>query len=813
MFVRSKKLSLSVFIFAISILSYTAIAQPEQHGCHHVHNQVKLRPMTDAERIQYRASMERSDSFDVLHYNIHLDLTDQSNRQLHGRTTVDFSPKMANLDYIPLDLLSLTIDSVFDQDGNQLSWDRTGFYTRVFMNEVMLVGNEYSVEIYYHGSPTVSSANFGGFYFDGPYMYNLGINLNGMPHNFGRSWFPCFDNFVERSTYTIQIKTHAGNDGFAIGDYLGTIFHGGDTITNTYHMDQQLPTYLVGVAAGPYTTFGYTHQGLEKNIPVLMVAFAQDTSNMRSSLAEIANTIDGLEYWFGPYEWNQVGYVITTRGAMEHSTMIAYPINSITNGEESLGLMAHELAHHWWGNYVTVNYAPDMWIKEGNAEYGEHLVRGFIDPEGFPEVVRANHYYVMTTAHKDDGAYLALSPLSQENTYGTHTYYKGAAMMHNLHAYLGDSLYRAANRTVLQGNAYSYLNAETFKKAFSDASGIDLTDFFDDWIYGKGWSDFSVEYFSYDAQNDSVDVVVKQGLFHAEHLHQSVPLRLTFYDEDGNYADARVYVGGASSDVRIKSPIQDPTSVSVNRANHLNLGMYEYFGEIVEPGNYNDKYTLQKLVISKLDEPMPFAIEHHLSAPSDPFGTTNFQLSKNHFWHLAGVLDEGTQGTLRLTYDKGGALELDPDLVSHSEDSLVLMYRPDALHAWEIYPYYNKIALSTKDGIGSILIDSLMLGDFTFANDLRDPIGIKDQQIEEVFLSIAPNPISDYIQIEIAHEHWASTTYYQIINTEGKIINEGEMDLNNLRTLDVSNLVSGNYHLYLNDKNGLYAQAQFVVGK
>ena len=448
--VVSTLFTLMVFLNYVSVVH----AQPEYIGCHHRHNQFAHIELTPEALVARQASIERSDSFDVLHHDMMIDLTGFDQSILRGEVLIYYRVLADSANHFTLDLLDLTIDSI-TIDGHKTDYSRNGFFVHIELPETTYAGDTNSVMVSYHGTPTVSTGGFGGFYFEGGYAYNLGINLIGEPHNFGRSWFPCFDNFVERATYNIDIVTSKGRKGYAVGHFIGESSMEGDTILRSYEMRKPLPTYLVGVAASNYVEDNYVHNGVFGDVPVQIVAKPDDIEEAKQSLVFLPDAIDCLEHWYGPYVWNRVGYVMTVKGAMEHSSNIAYPAFSVDGGELSTRLMTHELCHHWWGNQVTLNYAPDMWIKEGNAEYGAHLIEEYIGGyEPFREAVRNNHHRVITTAHIDDGDYIALSPLSQENTYGTHTYYRGASMLHNMRQYMGDSLFRLGQTQTLLDNEF-----------------------------------------------------------------------------------------------------------------------------------------------------------------------------------------------------------------------------------------------------------------------------------------------------------------------------------------------------------------------
>ena len=98
---------------------------------------------------------------------------------------------------------------------------------------------------------------------------------------------------------------------------------------------------------------------------------------------------------------------------------------------ENRGLLAHELGHYWWGNWIAPFNHNDMWLKEGPAEYSSHLTVETEDGRAaFIEEIKANHLYVMRSAHVNDGGYFPLSPMPDNQIYGDHTYYKGASVMH-----------------------------------------------------------------------------------------------------------------------------------------------------------------------------------------------------------------------------------------------------------------------------------------------------------------------------------------------------------------------------------------------
>ena len=217
------------------------------HGCHHYQSH-KIAPLSESQRNMVCGSNFRSDSIDVLNYDIHLDLTLFDQSTILASCGVRFTAKEDGIDFLPLDLLNLTVDSV-THGSTLLDHDYDDLLLNVHLPQAVNIGDIMEVTVHYQGTPTTDPgpSGFGGFYFQNGYAYNLGIGLDADPKNYGRSWHPCFDNFVERATYDISIVTNDDRVGYAIGDFLGETDLGNGRIMRQFRMGLPLPTYLAGV--------------------------------------------------------------------------------------------------------------------------------------------------------------------------------------------------------------------------------------------------------------------------------------------------------------------------------------------------------------------------------------------------------------------------------------------------------------------------------------------------------------------------------------------------------------------------------------
>ena len=765
------------------------------HSCHQVKSALAQRPLTQAEKRARRISLERSDTLDILHYDIHADLTDFNAGVFHGDTRIDFRAKMDSLDRIQFDFEGLSMHAVIDESNDTIEFQQGDATLSLFPQKPLRKDSMYSFRFQYSGRPITCPSGFGGFYFEQGYAYNLGIGLQAKPHNFGRAWYPCFDNFVERATYTFRITTHEGRKGYGVGSFIEEIQGGGDTLTRVYEMMQAIPTYLSHIAASNYTETNYTHQGQYGGIPIQLVSQPTDASNMEQSFGPLADAIDCLEDWYGPYAYERIGYTITTRGAMEHPTAVAYPRSSIQNGNTNLGLITHELGHHWWGNITTLRTENDMWLKEGPASYSEHQIVEYLEGQkAFEEVVRGNNINMLRTAHIADGDFLALSPMADEHIYGRHTYDKGAAMIHNLRGYLGDSLFRSGMQHVLQERAFEAISGAEFRDELIAGTGYDLNPFFDNWIFSPGWSDFYINRWSASAQDTSfqIELDIRQGLYGTDQWHEEVPITLGFYHPDHPLHRERHMVSGPISSIQTEIDFQ-PQHIFINPDQRLNLASATYFEALKAP--YRTAFTGTNWVFEApnlTSDSLLFQLTHHYVPPPNRDDSERFRLSETHFWSV-WASQPLTQTETKISYSGRNEEQLDFDLVGVTDDSLVLVYRPFGDSLWQEYPHYFKNIQLPGDNRGIFILDQVLPGQYTLANQ-KITTSISEPISTENLLYPVPSP--DFVYLKTKKKG----TNYQIVDMQGKISQSGTFSSSpGSQKVDISQLPTGFYLLQWQD--------------
>jgi hypothetical protein len=423
----------------------------------------------------------RSDTADLQKLKLTIDSRDFGNGQLSGVAKYKLYSKLA-FNNLRFDLLGFTVDSVISSNGS-LNFTQDGEH--VIINESVSAGQTMYWDLYYHGATTKDASGWGGVHLDGAYQYNLGVGFAANPHVYGRSVFPCFDNFVEKSILEeMNIITSPNKVGVSNGILSEIDTLGNGDLMWKWEGQKPIPSYLVSIAVSDYFKQSWTHDGKSFEI----YGRAQDTSNMTAGFVHLTEIYDAFIKEFGPYPFEKVGYALTITGAMEHAGMVHLPRNLANANLAGEDIIAHELAHMWFGNGITTRTAEDMWINEGFAEFGSHLYEESVYGRyKYIKTVQNNQSLVLKQAYANDGGHLALSGVNQDQTYGTHTYQKGAMVVHNLREFLGDSLFSSGIKQLLASNLYGNINAEGFKTSLSAVTGRNLDDFWNDWIYNTGY--------------------------------------------------------------------------------------------------------------------------------------------------------------------------------------------------------------------------------------------------------------------------------------------------------------------------------------
>ncbi len=766
--------------------------------------------------IYYSPENLRSDTFDIIKYTVNLDITDFANQKIKGNTIVRYAPKLNGQTKISLDLLKMTIDSI-TQNSIQLTYTYNDTLLRVNLPITVNTTDTNNLIVYYHGAPQGDPAGWGGFSFIGNYAYNLGVGFGANPHNYGRVWFPCFDNFVEKSKYEFNITTILAKTSFCNGALISDITNGG-VHTRKWILDKEIPTYLASVAVADYTQVNWNIAAANGNLPVVLAARPTDTTAIKNGFVHLPNAVLGFENYYGPYVWNRVGYCLVpfNSGAMEHATNIAYPQAATGIAYESQ-LMAHELSHHWWGDLMTCETQEDMWLNEGMASYSERLFLEWTYNYGkYIAEVKSIHDDIVKYIHLRENGFRAISGVPHQYTYGDHVYKKGSDVAHTLRSYMGDAAFFAGLKYVMQQKAYKNMNSLEFRDLLETSSGLNLHDFFDNWVMNAGWPHFSIDSITTTgsvAPYTSV-VIVKQKLFGAPNLYSNVPLEVSFMNTAWNKEIKTITMSGASQSFTVQTNVL-PVYAGMNVDSKISDAISSEYKIIKTNTNINYALGRALVMVSNKGADSSFVrIEHNIAAP-DPIQNNvyNFRLNSQHYWKVDGILSNGFVAKLRFNFDggkvKSGNSYLDTSLIIVNSDSLILLYRKNAGDDWKEVSHYTKMTFGAK--VGNFTVDTLKFGEYVFANGHSNILtSLKNKQSQVVELNLYPNPSSTILNVAIENYKLTANSSIDIYDMQGKVVKHLST-INPENTISIEDLAPGQYILNLVDKSKKVAAKTFVV--
>ena len=765
-----------------------------------------------------------SDSIDVLHYTIRLEITDLSSKQIAGNTELQIVPKIDNLNTIPLDLLALTIDSIWIDsilvDSASYTYNDTLINISTF--SPLSQTDTVKVTVFYHGQPVMDPSGWGGFYFNLAYdiAFNLGVAFEDNPHNYGRVWFPCVDDFVDRATYDFFITVN-NNYKVICGGSLISVTDNGDS-TSTYHWNlrDNIPAYLASVAVGDYIAVTDTFNGILGDIPVYIYVKSSDSLKAVNSFVNLKATFEAYETCFGPYMWERVGFIATTVGAMEHATNIAITHGCINGTLSYEWLFAHELSHHWFGDLITCHSAEDMWLNEGWAVFCESVFMEHIyGNTAYKDYVRANHKEVLRYLHFEDNGYRAVYGIPHEYTYSSTVYDKGADVVHSLRGYLGDSIFFDAVKSYLTAFAFKDVSSWELRDFLTSNTGIALTDFFDFWVFSPGFTHFSVDSFKVvdNSPDYDVTVYVRQRLKGTTNLANSNKIELTFMAPNWNTYTDVFFFSGELGNATFTIPF-NPDIVMIDKEEKISDATTDNYKVINTIGNYDFDATYFEAQVLEISDSAFLRVEHNW-VPPDNFKTPvpGLIISDYRYWKIDGILPAPFIANGYFYYNKVAEC-LDNTFITNpatnAEDSLVLLYRKSPAEDWAETSF--TLSLIANRFFGELIADTLKLGEYAMAIwdwEKYDTLNLEINKPlfnnhDTSLLKIYPNPSENNFLIEF---NITNNGNIRIFNISGKeVYRENIFSHQKFIKWNPHNLSKGTYIIELIENNIKLAEKKVI---
>lgn len=438
-------------------------------------------------------------NFDVLHYSFDWKINFYS-EYIQGEAKVRARSLVSNLSQVSLHLSNNIVVTGIFQNMFPLSYDHSNDLLTIHLMQTYNSGEELEVEITYEGFPR-SGLNF-SYHENQPIIWSLDEPTGA------RQWFPCYDLPSDKATADIRITVPDDMIVASNGTLNQVITNSDNTVTYIWQESYPIATYLISVAATNYEVFSDIYSsGLE----TMEVRYYVYPEHLLKAQEDFSNTVSMIEFYsdaFGEYPFisEKYGMAVIPQGAsMEHQTCTSYSSSLITGNHDYDSIVAHELAHQWWGDLVTLADWADIWLNEGFATYSDALwfehIYGLSGLQSRMDSFK-NRYF------RHEGLEHPIYDPPQGHLFCRIEYDKAAWVLHMLRFVVGSDNFWEILKKYAQDYAYSTASTEDFQGVCEEVYGVELSWFFDQWIYQAGCPTYEFGW-GYSSQG-KVRVVINQ---------------------------------------------------------------------------------------------------------------------------------------------------------------------------------------------------------------------------------------------------------------------------------------------------------------
>lgn len=470
----------------------------------------------------------RSRDIDVKHVSIDLRF-DWDKESAFGSTTVTLAP-FSTTNKVKLDAASMTINSVTLANGTPLKFNYDGKADNdnleIFLDKLYKRGEDVAVKVDYKTTfvNTADADTAIGSFGRGLRFIKPTADEPNKPKQiwsqgeteFNRYWFPSYDTPNDFRTSELKATLPKPYIAISNGKLMSTTENTDGTRTFYWKMDTPYTNYLTSIVVGEFAPVEQSYDG----IPIINYGYVNETKEVAVTVKNLPDMVKffsektGLKY---PYPKYSQSMVEDFGGGMENisaTTQIEEMIHDEREmlDEDSDSLQAHELAHQWFGDYVTCRDWGQIWLNESFAtfmdgQYAEHS-------KGHSEYLYGNirdwqNQYFNTWNGGNRRPIVTKNYANKDAMFDTYAYPRGGAVLHMLRKHLGDELLWKSLNHYLTANANQPVSTEELRIAIEETTGQSMDWFFDQWLYKMGHPIFDVTQ-SYDATTKKLTLNVKQ---------------------------------------------------------------------------------------------------------------------------------------------------------------------------------------------------------------------------------------------------------------------------------------------------------------
>lgn len=462
--------------------------------------------------------------FDLIHTKLLLKPVFKE-KALYGIAELTLKPHYYEQNKLVLDAKYLKINEVqlktkdnykklsFSYDTSLLTIDLNKYYTR---NDQITISINYVALPYTQDSLQVEEGR--GMYFidvEGKNPYKpMHLWTQGEEES-SSCWFPTIDATDQKTTEEIYVTLDTNMVSLSNGLLMSSTQNGDGTKTDYWKQDKPHSPYLFFLGIGDY----YIHKDKWRDKEVIAYTFPK----YKKDVGEIFKNMPAMMEYYSQllgvdFPWDKMANIMAydyTAGAMENSSAILYFDKMLCTHQQLIDggfdwIIAHELFHQWFGDYVTPKSWANLTLSESFANYGEYLWYNFKEGNdiGDAYLYSCNQKYIHSSTYKNE-------PLvnfyydAPKDVFDAIRYEKGGAVLHMLRNYVGDAAFFASLNKYLTTHKFGNAEVSDLRKCFEEITGEDLNWFFNQWWYSKGHPILNIQH-RYDAQNKTIELTVIQ---------------------------------------------------------------------------------------------------------------------------------------------------------------------------------------------------------------------------------------------------------------------------------------------------------------
>lgn len=433
-----------------------------------------------------------------IHYDITLSLDDNLSEITKARAVITLQALRDRLNLIDLDFGEMPVDSV-TIGGQPAKINRTPGLLNVYLPRELNIDDRVVITVEYHGRPS-----------DG---LVLAADKDGKPSATGDNWpnrvhhwIPCLDHPSAKATVNFTVTVPAKDLVVANGKLANVAKDTASARTWTYTESVPIPAYCMVIAVGEYAR---SEPATAAITPLSYYVPQSDAAFAMRGFSPAAPSLKFFSETIAPYPYEKLALIVgaTRFGGMENSSAIVFASNLLGprtspgisrafNVNDALErVIAHEIAHQWFGDSVTESTWADLWLSEGFATYFAGLfVQKYDGEDAFQDYMKraADNYFTYEKKTRTPIHDTETEDLMQ--LLNANNYQKGAWVLHMLRTELGDEAFFAGLRNYYAANKDSIANSNDLRTALEKTSGKDLKQFFASWVYGTGHPQYELSW-------------------------------------------------------------------------------------------------------------------------------------------------------------------------------------------------------------------------------------------------------------------------------------------------------------------------------